>query len=178
MTKYGEIIYAIASGNFGLITSAEAKEAGVDNNELVQYARRGKLERVGQGLYRLSQRVPEENDSYAVAVALVGPEAYLYGEGVLGLLDLCPVNPAYIPVATPKRVRKNLPSYIRLMPTRAHEDVVMYDGIRSQTAYKAIWSSMPTVLPDRLLEATHNAFDEGYISRKERRELAAELERL
>ena len=96
MTKYDGIIYEIAAGNFGLVTSAEAREAGVTNNELVQYARRGRIERVGQGVYRLARRVPEPNDAYALAIALVGPGAYLYGEAVLGMLGLCPTNPAYL----------------------------------------------------------------------------------
>ena len=41
MTKFDDI-YEIASVNFGLVTSAQAREAGVTNNELVQYARRGR----------------------------------------------------------------------------------------------------------------------------------------
>jgi predicted transcriptional regulator of viral defense system len=178
MTKYDDIIYEIASDNFGLITSAEAREAGITNNELVQYARRGRLERIGQGVYRLTQRIPEENDPYAVAVALVDPDAYLYGEGVLGLLNLCPVNPAYIPVATTKRVRKKLPGYIRLVNTASADDVETYDGIPAQNAAAAIDSCMQTVLPDRLLSATDTAFAQGYISAQEKDRLIRELEEL
>ena len=40
--------------DFGLITSSEAKELGVPNTELVQQARRGKLVRVGRGVYRVA----------------------------------------------------------------------------------------------------------------------------
>ncbi|NHM16148.1 hypothetical protein GMI69_05665 [Eggerthellaceae bacterium zg-887] len=176
MTKYDDIIYEIASDNFGLITSAEAREAGVTNMELVQYARRGRLERIGQGLYRLAQRIPEANDSYAVAVALVGPEAYLYGEGVLGMLGLCPVNPAYVPVAATKRVRRQLPSYIRVVNPGEGDAVEVYDGIRSQSVADAIRSCMATILPDRLLGAAEAAFAEGYINEDERKALVADLE--
>ena len=77
MTKFNDI-YEIASDNYGLITSAQAREVGISNKELVQYAIRGKIERVGQGVYRLVQRIPEPNDGYALAVALVGPGAFLY----------------------------------------------------------------------------------------------------
>lgn len=176
MTKYDDIIYEIASDNFGLITSAEAREAGVTNMELVQYARRGRLERIGQGLYRLTRRIPEANDSYAAAIALVGPEAYLYGEGVLGMLGLCPVNPAYVPVATPKRVRKHLPSYIRVVNPMKENAIEIYDGIRSQSVFDAIRSSMSTVLPDRLINAAEAAFAEGYINEDEREALLSDLE--
>lgn len=176
MSKYDDIIYEIASDNFGLITSAEARKAGVTNMELVQYARRGRLERIGQGLYRLTQRIPEANDSYAVAIALVGPEAYLYGEGVLGMLELCPVNPAYIPIATSKRVRKQLPSYIQVVNSREENVVETYDGIRSQNVADAVRSCMSTILPDRLISAVETAFVEGYINEYERRALIADLE--
>lgn len=101
MAKFNDIIFEIVSDNFGLITSAEAREIGVSNMELVQYTKRGRLERIGQGPYRLVQRIPETNDAYAVAVALVNSEAYLFGEGVLGMLKLRPVNPASTPAATP-----------------------------------------------------------------------------
>ena len=65
-------IYEQAADDFGLISSSRASELGVTNNELVQYARRGRLERVGHGLYRLARRTPEANDPYALAVALAG----------------------------------------------------------------------------------------------------------
>ena len=178
MTKYDDIIYEIAADNFGLITSAEAREAGVGNMELVQYARRGKLARIGQGLYQLTQRIPEANDSYAIATALVGPEAYLFGEGVLGLLELCPVNPAYTPVATTRRIRKKLPPYIRVMQRKPGDDVKVYEGIRAQSVAEAIRSCMTTVLPDRLMDAAEKAFAEGYINQAQRDELTSELEGL
>lgn len=80
----------IAANNFGIITSAEARSIGITNNELVQFAKRGKIERISYGVYRLSKHIPSQNDPYAVAVALVDPEAYLYGEAVLGTLELTP----------------------------------------------------------------------------------------
>ena len=40
--------------DFGLITSAESRELGISNAELVQQARRGKLVRVARGVYRMS----------------------------------------------------------------------------------------------------------------------------
>lgn len=176
MTKFDEIIYEIAADNYGLITSAEAREAGVSNMELVQYAKRGRLERIGQGLYRLAQRIPEANDPYAVAVALVGPGAYLYGEGVLGMLGLCPTNPAYVPIATTHRIRRRLPSYIRIKKTDGNESVSSYDGIPAQEVFDAIRSCMTTMLPDRLIAATETAFSQGYIDKEQKEELLASLE--
>ena len=50
---------------------------------------------------------PNGLDAYADSVAIVGEGAYLYGESVLALCGLCPVDPSRIFVATDRRVRKN-----------------------------------------------------------------------
>ncbi|MBR0405809.1 MAG: type IV toxin-antitoxin system AbiEi family antitoxin domain-containing protein [Eggerthellaceae bacterium] len=176
MTKFDDIIYEIAADNFGLITSSQARAAGVTNNELVQYARRGRIERVGQGVYRLTRRIPEPNDPYALAVALVGPDAFLYGEAVLGMLELCPTNPAYLHVATPHRVRKSLPGYIRLVHTPGETAGAVYDGVPSQSVADAIRAARASVMRGRLEEAVERARQEGYLLADDAREIARELE--
>ena len=176
MTKFDDIIYEIAADNFGLISSAEAREAGVSNKELVQYARRGRIERVGHGVYRLVQRIPEPNDAYALAVALVGPGAYLYGEAVLGMLGLCPTNPAYLHVATPNRVRRNLPGYIRVVHTPGVDAGIAYDGVPCQRVADAIRAAKGRMLPERLADAARRGREEGYITRAEADVLESELE--
>lgn len=165
MTKFDDI-FEIAADNFGLITSAQAKEAGITNNELVQYAVRGKLERVGQGVYRLTQRVPEANDAYALAVALAGSDAFLYGESVIALLDLAPTNPSTLYIATPKRVRRTLPPELKIVKVPGSTKVAYYDGIPSQTVYEAI-RLCDSMMPERLLDAAKKAQSEGYITQIE-----------
>lgn len=176
MTKFDNIIYEIAADNFGLITSSQARAAGVTNNELVQYARRGRIERVGQGVYRLVKRIPEPYDPYALAVALVGPDAYLYGEAVLGMLELCPTNPAYLHVATPRRVRKNLPGYIRLVHTPGETAGAVYDGVPCQSVADAIRAASASVMRGWLEEAAERARQEGYLLADDAKGIARELE--
>lgn len=113
MTKY-EDIFDIAADNHGLITSAQAREAGITNNELVQYAKRGRVTKVGHGLYQLTQWIPEQNDAYAWAVMSVGPDAVLYGESVIAMLGLAPTNPTRTFVATPRRCRRALPESLKV----------------------------------------------------------------
>jgi predicted transcriptional regulator of viral defense system len=45
-------IYSSAD-DYGLITSAEARQLGASDAEVVQYAARGRLERVARGVYRV-----------------------------------------------------------------------------------------------------------------------------
>ncbi len=171
MTKFDDI-YELASDNYGLITSAEARGLGVSNNELVQYAVRGKLVRVGQGLYQLTQYVPTKFDTYAWAVALVGSGACLCGESVIAMLELAPTNPSLTHVATSKRIRKELPAGIKLHRLPKDETPTEYGGIPSQSASQAIRFCKNTMLAERLRDAALNARREGYIDDNELTSLA------
>lgn len=174
MTKYDDI-YELAADNYGLITSAQARTIDITNNELVQYARRGKVERIGQGLYKLVQYIPTPYDSYAEAVALVGPDAYLYGESVIAMHELAPTNPNYVYVATPNRVRRKLPPYMKVFRIVEGEKTTLYEGIPSQTVADAIRSCRGKIMDERLRDATLMARARGYLTRAEEQELLEEL---
>ncbi|MDD2588409.1 MAG: type IV toxin-antitoxin system AbiEi family antitoxin domain-containing protein [Atopobiaceae bacterium] len=174
MTKLDDIYEATADTR-GMITSQEARELGISNNELVQFAHRGKLTRLGQGLYRVEWYSPTEEDPYAEAVALAGPDAFLWGESVLGLLKLAPTNPAYIQVATTRRVRRTLPPHIRLTHVEEGAPVTSYVGIPSQPAADAIRSCMGHMMPERLAEAVDEAKRLGHITPAEADDLLSDL---
>ena len=76
---------------------------------------RGKLIRIGHGVYRIDKYFPQETDVYAAAIAKVGAGAYVVGESVLGFYDLCLTHEAIIHIGTPKRVRRRLPQTIQLV---------------------------------------------------------------
>lgn len=57
MTEF-ENIYEIATDNHGLTTPARAREVEISSNELVRYAKRGRIAKVGHGLYQLEQWCP------------------------------------------------------------------------------------------------------------------------
>lgn len=105
MLKF-ENIYEIVTDNHGLITSARAREVEISSNELVRYAKRGRIAKVGHGLCQLEQWVPGPNDAHAWAVMSVGPDALLYGESVIALPDFTPTNLTRTFVAAPRRTRR------------------------------------------------------------------------
>lgn len=165
MSKFDDI-YEVAADNHGLITSSEARAIGVTNNELVQYACRGSLVRVGQGVYQLSRHIPTEIDPFALAVALVGEDSYLYGEAVIALLGLAPTKPGRMRVATTRRVRRKLPSYVEVVGVPKGEAVTHYDGVPCQPADEAIRSEFGSMPLERLLAAAREGRARGYITRK------------
>lgn len=164
-------IYEIAAGNFGLITSAEAKGVGASDKELSRLTSSGKLKRIGRGVYRVMHHVPEPLDQYAEAVALTGPGAYVFGESVIAMLDLAPTNPTRMTIATFKRVRRTLPPWLRVVRGNDADDITVYDGIPSQTVYGAISSCKTIMMTDRLLDAVKAAKEQGYLTRREEHEL-------
>ena len=174
MTNY-EKIYDIAADNYGLITSAQAKVVGISDKEMCVITKRGRMDRVGRGVYKIRDYIPAKNDPFAEAIALVGENAYLYGESVLGMLELMPFNPNYIYVATPKRVRRQLPRNIKLVNALAGLHITTYDGILSQRVYDAILACKNRVETYRLAGAVKEAKRQGYITIQEQRKLTREI---
>lgn len=153
--------------NHCLFTTADAAAAGIPGVELAKLASRGRLESLGNGVYRLARFVPAESDLYAVAVARVGKGAYLYGGSVIALLGLAPTNLDRLFVATPRRVRKKLPESVVLQGTRGSERLTVYEGVLNQRAADAIAACKGTVMSGRLREAMHRGRERGYITASE-----------
>lgn len=174
MTYYDDL-YEIAVDNYYLVSTHQAKEAGIPPVELAKLAQRGKLTNISRGLYRLSRYVPHENDPYAIAVARLGESAYLCGESVIALLKLAPTNPSYICVASPSRVRRKLPEHIRVKKASAEDALTTYEGILCQDVATAIRSASSTMMADRLRDAADAALREGYLLRSEHEELLKEM---
>ncbi len=165
--KLYDKLYDIAADKYGLVTAAEAKAAGASDKELSRLASEGRLERLGYGLYRIKHHVPGSLDPYAEAVALVGSEAYLFGESVMAMLQLTSTNPQRITVATAKRVRRKVPSWLRIVKRDGNDEITAYEGIPAQTVATAIASCKGFIMDDRLVEAAENARTQGLLTRDE-----------
>ena len=165
--KNYDAIYEYAADNYGLITSSVAKSLGIPNVELVKLAHRGRLCRIGHGVYRLAHYIPTAFDKYAEAVAVVGNGAMIYGESVLAMHNLALVNPVAIQIAVQSRVRKTLPEYIKVVYPEKACDEVEYEGVPSQSVFEAILVCKGAVMSERLIEAVGEARRQGLISEAE-----------
>ncbi len=174
MSYYDDIYEAAVDAHY-LITTTEAAGLGVPGIELVKLARRGRLEALGNGVYRLARYVPSEADSYALAVARVGVGAYLWGESVIALLGLAPTNPDRIFVATPRRVRRRLPKEVVIVRAPDRERLTKYEGVSCQRVCRAILACRDSVMTERLRQAARRARAEGYVTAVEEDELKEEL---
>ncbi len=176
MTAYNKI-FEEAIGNYGLFTTSQAGELGISGSAIVNLAKRGRLERLAQGVYRIDKYVPRPDglDAYACAVACCGLGAYLWGPSVLEIRGLCPTDPSRKYVATPNRFRGKVPDGIVVKERTPCDAIGNYEGIRVQGVRQAILASQHIVILDRLLTAVETAAEQGLIDITEAKSIIREL---
>lgn len=173
--KHFDEFYNLAEGNFGLVTYAQAKSAGIFIQELNRWMKKGWIERPVRGVYRASRFPASECDPYAIAVESVGTDAYLYGESVLALLRLVPTNPTWIYVASPRRVRRKVGDGIVIVRGGSGAKATNYLGVRSQFLADALVACSATVRRDRRLRAAEEGLRQGYLGNEDFVRVAEEI---
>lgn len=156
--KHWDSIQKFAVGNFGIVTTAEASNLGVPPTEMHRWFKRGWLQKVGYGVYRLAS-FPSFGaiSDMAAILAQVGNDAYLYGESVLAIMRLCPTRPYVAFVASPARIRRKLPQGVILAKGEKGYVPVYYEGLPCQCAEDAIRSCIHQVENIRLKNAVDEA---------------------
>jgi predicted transcriptional regulator of viral defense system len=169
VVSYRKVLWERALDQHGLVTTRDAHLLGVPSVELRKLRLRGALDRIGQGVYRMADMPTTDHEDYAVAVALVGRDAYLTHDAVLAMHDLGQVNPRSIRVGTPHRVRATLPPQVTVVHRTdiPAEDLTVYDDIPSTTVARALLDSRDLVMRSRLHEAAERAAEQGLVSRHE-----------
>jgi predicted transcriptional regulator of viral defense system len=163
--SYREQVYELASYNLGIVTTAQAAEAGIPSVALRKLKQRGALISISRGVYELPYSRADNKQSYWAALEIVGPDSFIIGDSVLSYLDIGVVNPQEIRVGTPHRVRKALPKFIRAttIPNRDF-DVVSYKDIPCMEIWKAIELQFDYNEPVRIRDNILQAQSLGYLS--------------
>jgi predicted transcriptional regulator of viral defense system len=112
------------------------------------------------------------------AVLRVGEDAVLAGDAVLALHDLGLANPRRIRVATPRRVRRRLPPFIKVEQRAVRRaEQTTYEGIPAMTVAEAIRDCRGLLIPERLVDAAAvEAAQAGLIRKAVANRLVEELE--
>lgn len=163
-----------AADNYGYVTMATAATLGVKPVEMTRWVQSERLERSARGVYRLVDYPPSPLEPFARAVLSVGKDARIFGESVLGMLNLAPTNPTWIYVGSPHRLRRHIPNGIRLVRANNADRIANYDGIDSQPVADAIRSCRAHLPRERIAHATAEALRQGFITPKEHATLVAE----
>lgn len=162
--SYRQTLRELAYDTHGVITVADAREAGVPAVELRKLTARGALRRIGHGVYRMIEAPSNTLDEFAEAVALGGEDAVLADESVLAAYGLGQVNLRKIRVATPRRVRSRLPNTVELELRKIpSQDVDYIDGIPAMSVESALLGSRGRIMTERLVDAARRAEQRGLL---------------
>lgn len=142
------VLYEIAVDQHGYFTTAQARVAHVRPMTIVMMEKRGKIERVSRGVYRLVHFPLSPNALYMEATLWpVEPTGVLSHQSALVLHDLSDASPAKVHVTVPRRfrLRRKTPAYLVLHRADLPDDEVEFvDGI-------------PVTTPERTIRDCHAA---------------------
>lgn len=136
-------LFAIASGQHGFFTAAQARECGLGPDLLSHSVKRGKYIRMHRGVYRFRDYPSYHREEVVAAWLAAGKDvAVVSHESALDLLELSNVipNAIHLTVARSHRYLKPTPGVILHTTTRPlePEDITVRDGIRMTSPARTI----------------------------------------
>uniref|UniRef100_E6Q3D7 AbiEi antitoxin N-terminal domain-containing protein n=1 Tax=mine drainage metagenome TaxID=410659 RepID=E6Q3D7_9ZZZZ len=109
MTKRGQpdslALFQRATGRQGVFTLEDARQSGYSQPLVHHYVQAGRFQRIGAGIYRLTEYPRGENDRFAELSALLGPGAILSHESALALYPVSDVAPSKYHFTIPRSKR-------------------------------------------------------------------------
>lgn len=145
-SKRQRVIYELAEGQQGYFTIAQAVAAGVPSAHLPDMLRRGVVERISRGVYRLTDFPRALTGQFMEAT--LWPSSHR--EDVRGVLSyasalafhqISDVSPSHVHVTVPRafRIRRAVPRYLRIHKADlAPSDIGWHEGLPVTTAARAI----------------------------------------
>jgi predicted transcriptional regulator of viral defense system len=173
-------LYEMAESRDGLLTSKEARLAGISDSVLVRLAQRGRLERVTRGVYRIAHYPTDRFSQYREAVlwakASQGPNiAVISHETALLLYGISDVNPARVHITVPvkARLRRERPRWITIHHAGLTPgEITEYEGVPITSAERAIVDVLgSTKRVDLVRSAIAEGLKKGLLKSSDAREL-------
>lgn len=166
----------VALDQYGFVTSAQALRAGVSFASLSMMVRRGRLEKVARGLFRVPQVPATQYDSLMKAVLWTRfSEACLSHDSALDAWGISDINPdkIHVTVAARRRITREVPhGYVIYHEDLAPEQVTWWEGIPTVTAATAIRQCLTAGVPTYLIrQAIEGSARTGLVPASERQEL-------
>lgn len=171
----------LAADQFGLVTLADAKDVGYDPNTLAKLAKRGQLERVSRGVYRVPFLAGGEMAAYmAAALWPQGARGVLTRETALDLWDVSDVNPTKLHITVPKdhRPQRAIPNgYAIHREDLDPTEVSAIAGVPVVKLARAIRQAAAEHIGRDLLEqAARHGRERGLLSAAEHEQLVRDLD--
>jgi len=166
----------IALEQHGFITSAQTREAGMSTPLVASMVRRGRLEHVSHGVYRIGQVPVTQYAPLMQAVLWTGfPEACVSHDSALDVWDISDILPdrIHITVGAKRRIEREIPDqYVIHRGDLDPREVTWFESIPTVTAGTAIRQCLETGVPTYLIrQALERSARTGIVPTAERDEL-------
>ena len=176
-------LFAIAAGQRGYFTAAQARACGFMWDALTYHTQHGRFLRLRRGLYRLRDYPSSPREEVIAAWLAVGKDAAVVShESALDLLGLSDVIPDAIHLTVPraKRHLPNLPGVIIHTTTRPMQpaDITVRDGVRLTAAARTILDAAETgTAPEQIEKAVIQAVERGLTTTQQLQRYASQRSR-
>ena len=171
----------IALYQHGFVTSAQTRDAGVSTPLLASMVRRGRLERVSRGVYRIGQVPVTQYAPLMQAVLWPGfPEACVSHDSALDVWDISDIlpNQIHVTVGAKRRIEREIPNrYVIHYEDLDPREVTWFESIPTVAAGTAIRQCLETGVPTYLIrQALERSVRTGIVPSAERDELTKQME--
>jgi predicted transcriptional regulator of viral defense system len=169
-------LFALAEEHDGLLTSKEARAAGIQDSVLVRLAQRGRLERMTRGVYRIAHyptdRLAQYREAVLWAKASQGPEHIaLSHETALLLYGISDANPSRVNLTVPTsaRLRRKSPEWVSIHRANLPlQDIGEHEGLPVTTVSRSIIDVLlATRRTDVARQSVSEALREGLLNNAE-----------
>lgn len=168
-----------AAETFGYVTGEDARALGVPMGTLNALSRRGQIDRVDRGIYRVPLIPPSRLDQYMLATLWPDRRGMISHESALDLYEVSDVNPAKIHVTVPVgyRTHRAIPShYVLHRENVAPADQQSFEGVPIVSAATAIRQAHAQHARHSLLEqAIDGGLRNGWLTSRDANSLRTEI---
>jgi len=131
-------LYQIAEDQGGYFHLSQAREIGLNHQQIYREVKRGRIEQHGGGLFRFSLFPNQKHDEIHASLVKAGKRAVVGFESALSVYDLSDLIPAEIHLILPRKSSRRRPG-IRMHTVKlAPEDITNYEGFRITTVARTI----------------------------------------
>ncbi|MDT8437039.1 MAG: type IV toxin-antitoxin system AbiEi family antitoxin domain-containing protein [Gemmatimonadota bacterium] len=178
-TAYDTVV-AIAKEQHGLVTTSQARQQGVNPHTIKKMARRGNIERVSWGVYRVPSIPLTSYSEYMEAVLWPGNDSTTISyESALTMYGVSDVSPGRIHLTVPEsyRTHRDVPKRLELHHADLEPgDIHRIEGVPVTTFERTIRDCQRAHIGSRLLrQAIEEGRREGYLTPDRAKRLLQEV---
>lgn len=178
MSQTMRILYDLAEEQAGYFTTAQAVKAGVSRRALSGRAKRGDVEQVRYGIYRLRQFPTHPFEDVAAACLWAGPSSAASHETALAVHGISDAMPPVVHMTVARPFRGRQPGVIIHIAPLPDDQREVRDGIPVTTIGRTLQDVATSSDPTLVRQAVIDAINRGVLSRRQLRKIVRDTPEL